>query len=208
MILSDIVIDENDPVISQKIREHLRNQTYEQNEISLMNTVVQPGDSVLEIGGGIGFTAAYLAKRFGCSVSTVEPHPDCARMIRKTLNANGVTANIFNSAAGLKRGRVRFHVDRDFWASHTHNATGNTIEVEQLALDDLIADAMPDVILMDCEGAEIEMLLNCNFSDVRAMVVEFHPKVTGEPAVRSAINRLYTLGYNIRRESNYGVMTR
>lgn len=208
MILNDILIDENDPVISQKIRDHLRNLTYEQNELSLMNTVVQPGDSVLEIGGGIGFMAAYLAKRLGCSVSTVEPHPDCARMIRKTLDANGVTASIFNSAAGWKRGQVRFNIDPDFWASHTHNASGNTIMVEQLALDDLIADSMPDVILMDCEGAEIEMLLNCDFSEVRAMVVEFHPKVTGEQAVRSAINRLYTLGFNIRRETNYGVMTR
>lgn len=64
--------------------------------IALLRRLVKPGASVLDLGAGFGvhtLNAALLAGAGG-RVEAFEPHPRVAALLRRTLRANGLTAQV------------------------------------------------------------------------------------------------------------------
>lgn len=71
---------------------------------------VRRGDSVMELGGGVGVTGVALAKASGTRVVIVEPNPDLHDHIRRTFEANGCDVHLIPAAAAGGAGASDFHV--------------------------------------------------------------------------------------------------
>lgn len=195
--LHGVTIPLND-AISQTVREHMQRKSFELPEAQAVFRLLEPHDVVLELGTGCGFLAVYCAQR--CSgVVTVEADPRMKDTIDGVLNANGVqvvselgqgtgkaprVVSLFGAVTRTGE-RRRLHTAEDFWATRTSKLDsrypGPDVEVEGLALADLIERYAPSVLVIDIEGAERE-LGGPLPKHVRAVVVEVHDGATFDVA--------------------------
>lgn len=81
--------------------------------ISLMNSLVKVGDSVLDVGAQLGYVSSHLARLVGPSgvVHSFEPDPNALLRLRATVQANGHSwVLIFPIALGNDEGELSFNV--------------------------------------------------------------------------------------------------
>lgn len=150
----------------------------------LLDRVVGPGDTVVDVGAHIGYTAVYAAARVGASgrVIAIEPASDNVEVLAR--NAIAVPQlSIHTVAAGAARGFCTMHVRGDFSAVNSlfpesvygHVTATKTVEV--VRLDDVV-DGSVRLVKIDVEGAEISalegmprLLAERNIH----LIVEWHP---------------------------------
>ncbi len=132
--------------------------------------VVGPGDRVLQAGTVDGVLAARLMREARPATLCVQ-EPDAARGAR---------------AAALFRA----------------NGLADRIDLRREAtpLAHLIAEARPDVLILDRPGEEAALLAGTDLSGLRAVVVTFHPQITGQPAMKRAKDALRAQGFAKRRD--------
>lgn len=134
----------------------------EQAEISLLCSLVRPGDQVLDVGANVGLYSLYLSRQVGPQgrVIAVEPDPETADLLRQNLAANGCdNVTVLACALAAEDGRASlFRVD-----GHRGNAsladlqgTGQSVEVELKRGEEALAGlgVTPRVAKIDVEGAE------------------------------------------------------
>jgi FkbM family methyltransferase len=154
-----------------------------------LRRTIAPGAVVYDVGANVGFFTV-LAARFAGPEGTVvafEPAPECAASVRANAAVNGFESNIrvVEAALGASAHRERLFVVADAsWSRLAsrgeHSQTDNTVEVDVLALDELVARAEippPDVVKIDVEGSELDVLqgMRRTLAEHRpAIVVEFH----------------------------------
>jgi len=149
----------------------------ERNVMESFALVIQPGDTVIELGGHIGYISLWFAHLVGDAgrVYVFEPSPDNLRYIEPNTAAARQVA-LVRKAAGASTGTARFFVEGltgqnstliEEYAVFSANRSRafsdegyRAIEVEMTTLDDFVAGASisPDFIKIDIEGAEIEAL--------------------------------------------------
>jgi FkbM family methyltransferase len=81
--------------------------------ITLINSIVQPGDSVVDVGAQLGYVTAHLAERVGSngSVHSFEPDPNAIVLLRSTVGANNYSwVKIFPIALSDLEGEIDFNV--------------------------------------------------------------------------------------------------
>lgn len=74
------------------------------------------------------------------------------------------------------------------------------------ALADVLAELRPDVVVMDVEGAEIELLADVDLAEVRAMVVELHPHIVGEDKIAALMASLEARGFEVTGDMRKNVL--
>jgi FkbM family methyltransferase len=128
------------------------------------------GGVFYDIGANLGFFSllgAHLAGLEQGRVYAFEAAPDNAAAIRSNARLNGITnIEVIGGAVSSHSGRGRLQVvDDQSWSKleeyGEHPYTQNVIEVELVAIDDLVrAGALlpPTVVKIDVEGAEIAVL--------------------------------------------------
>ena len=145
-----------------------------------------PGDILYDVGSNLGFFALIGARLVGDSgaVYAFEPVPGNAEAIRRNAASNDFGwVTVLERAAWSESGRGAVLVPGDTSWSHLeatgrHPDTQATIDVEQVALDDLVARGEarpPTVVKIDTEGAEIGVL-----EGMRAILAEHRPVVICE----------------------------
>jgi cyclopropane fatty-acyl-phospholipid synthase-like methyltransferase len=91
---------------------------YETEEIHCLTTALQPGDTTLELGAGIGFMSSCAVRRCHAGrVIAFEANPGLIPVIRRTLALNGVVAEVVHGVVAREDGEATFNVSRDFWSS-------------------------------------------------------------------------------------------
>jgi FkbM family methyltransferase len=157
-------------------------EKYEAQESAIVAEIVEPGDRVLDCGGGLGYVAALAAKRAGPTgaVRVIEANPALIEMIEDHAAMNGVTVEVVQAAIGKTEGEAVFHIDRQFVASSMTPAPGReAITVRTRAFAEEIRSFAPTVIIMDIEGAEAELFDDVDLCGVRALCIELHPRAVG-----------------------------
>jgi FkbM family methyltransferase len=188
------------------IRKALYKECYEADELSLVRAVLRPGDRVLEIGAGIGVIALACAGICGAgNVTSYEANPRTAERIRANFALNGMTARLRERAMATRSGETTFYfsdniissslIDRDF---------GGETRVPCDDIAAVVRELDPTVIVMDAEGAEIELLPHAELSGVRAMIVELHPRIVGEDAVARLTAELAARGLVVDAAASRG----
>lgn len=123
----------------------------------LKESILEPGESILECGAHHGVTACYIAKSIGPKgkIISFEPSPSNCRVIKKNLGLNNLNnVRVENKAIGEKPGSIRF--------SYFPNATIQSSKIGTMPVDvvniDSYLDEKPTLLKLDIEGYEVEAL--------------------------------------------------
>jgi FkbM family methyltransferase len=182
-------------IITPAIEKPMRNNRYEGGECNALRELLEPGDRVLELGAGVGLLSTVAATVEGVEVVAVEANPDLIPLIRETHRLNGVeSVTLLNGVVAPRAGDpLDFYLRADFWASSMEPDSRpfvRSVKVPSLGIGDLIAEHDPTVIVCDIEGGELGLFDRVDLSNVRLVVMEFHPKVYGRRRV-DALHELF-----------------
>jgi FkbM family methyltransferase len=188
----------------------LREDRYEARESDAALRLVRKGDVVLELGGGIGYMSTLLAThRAPEHIHVFEANPALIRYIKAVHHANNVTnATVHHALLGPTAGTAAFHVRRNFLASSLETIDGTevteTVEIEQRAVDAVMAEIKPTLVICDIEGAEATVLPQMDLSGLRAAIIELHPQWIGPTGVNAVFSAMIGAGlaYHAKTSSN------
>ena len=140
---------------------------------------VRAGDAVVVVGGGTGASSVIAGRQTGRtgSVTTFEGSANEAELATATVRESDVAE----------------------WVTVTHAVVGEAraLRGERGAAARVAPDALPDcdVLVLDCEGAEVDILRNLAASP-RVIVVETHGLYDAPP--ERVVDLLTDAGYAIR----------
>lgn len=144
----------------------LRYGEYGEIELSLLCSLVAPGDCVIEVGANIGSHTVGLARAVGPagSVIAIEPQPAIFRILCANLALNGLS-NVITHACGCGDRRKTLCFP-EYSLAQPHNSgsvslasTGNGRQVAVAPLDELAGNPRRlRLIKIDVEGMEREVL--------------------------------------------------
>lgn len=160
-------------------------EDYENNFLLSIRDCVDEGDSVLEIGGGFGVATVTAARHAGEKghVHSLEASNEHVEYINEAAWLNGVKEGITveNAVVGPAN---------DVWGAHKNANQYDASELSEV-MD-------PDVLLLDCEGAE-EVIVGDLSVSPRICIVEVHPHLFTEAKkpVEYICNKLTSEGYSI-----------
>lgn len=154
-------------------------------EISkLLNRILRPGHTAIDIGANIGMHSVIMANRVGPTgrVVSFEPDPHPFRRLNANLRLNGFTqVETHRKALSAKPGKATFFLHDDAIGNyanaslHAENIGHQTpsVEIDVLTLDSFVADAgmqRLDVIKLLAQGEEWNIL-----QGGRATIAKFRP---------------------------------
>lgn len=148
---------------------------YQSDEIAGALRVVRPGDRVLEIGAGLGVIGAAIAKGANPEkVLSFEANPDLMPHITALYHLNSLDdimeiQNEIPLANADGPGHTSFDMVRDSFR--------------------------PDVLIVKMAGGELDFLNHANLAGVRAIVVEYHPRVYGKHGAKICKDALRRAGF-------------
>src|SRR5687767_1871373 len=100
--------------LSPKIRNRLLSGAYEAHEKKMCFDFLDANDSVLEIGGAIGFISLICQKKLGIkNYSCFEANPRTYEILKRNCELNGAQPRIFNMALAHADGHVELEVGSD-----------------------------------------------------------------------------------------------
>lgn len=151
---------------------------------------------VIDIGGNIGDTALYFAKK-GAEVISFEPVKHLHDLAIENVEINEDCSDritLVNKGVGGKRGTISFQSN-----SVNGYADENSYDMEIISIQDLLNDYdfTPDILKMDCEGCEFEVILNNDLSMFNEIIFEHHSKLAGKDFM-PLIEKLNDEGFEIK----------
>jgi FkbM family methyltransferase len=198
-----IMMPRHPEITRPRMRRALRQDTYEGYEADAVMKIAREGDTVLELGGGIGYISTLIgAKRPVREIHTFEANPRLIDYIHAAHALNGVTnAHVHNALLGPRKGKPRdFYCRRNYLASSLSPDTGpedGIIAIEKVEVRGINAtfnEIKPDVLICDIEGGEAEIFPALNYDGLRAAVIELHPQWIGAPGVRAVFDAMHRAG--------------
>jgi FkbM family methyltransferase len=144
-------------VLDHLMLEQLGGRIYDRGEAR-----IQPGDTVLDVGGHLGTFTRYALRRGAARVIVIEPMPDLAACLERTFAAE-IAAGIVTVArvaAWRENTSLGFDTGAQSTMGRVHEGVG-ALQVPGEAIDALVRRlgiAKVDFIKMDIEGAEVAAL--------------------------------------------------
>lgn len=204
-------------MLTDRIRNSFKTGTYEHWESEAAIRVIKAGDRVLELGGGVGFVSAVVGAKAAkvASYHVIEADPRLKKIIETTHQLNGIsgftveTCMVSTNPAEIEKGTAQFALAGNFTASSAKrlNVGRREISVPVRSLDEVLKEHVPNVLICDIEGSELD-LVDGDLGSFRAIMMEIHPDVFGLEGVAQIFRRLTSQGfaYDIKN-SNGAVVT-
>ncbi|UYV39051.1 FkbM family methyltransferase [Rhodobacteraceae bacterium D3-12] len=186
-----------------RIRRSLRENTYEGYEADAVMKIAREGDTILELGAGLGYISTLIgAKRPVKEIHAFEANPQLIDYIRSAHALNGITnATVHNALLGPRKAKPRnFYVRRNFLASSLDGDALNpdgiqsVEQIEVRGINTTFNEIKPDVLICDIEGAEAELLPALKYDGLRAAVIELHPQWIKAAGVRAVFEAMHNCG--------------
>lgn len=198
----------NHDVLSKKVRRGLRKGTYEIEEAEAAGDLFHDGDTVLELGAGIGFISSYLRKFTNVGrIVAYEGNTNLTPYIKQVHALNGIKGIDVHNAVVLpspEKEIIPFYVRKEFWSSSLSaekSGVIDTISVPTKGWSDLIANLSPTALIMDIEGGEVDLLEACDLGPIKRAVIELHPSKSGLSGLAKIHGAITRQGFRIVRES-------
>jgi FkbM family methyltransferase len=187
------------PAISPKMREVLYQDDYEVPELMILRHTLKRSDRVLEVGGGIGYLSAYLAQVCGdANVTVVEANPELEPVIRRNHALIGVAPRLISAVATCGDCEsATLYLATNFWATSTMGGKNRKVVVPTVNLNRLIEELKPTYLILDVEGAEIEMAPALRLDGVEKLLVEVHAHVSGNDKANAMVQQFVQAGFLI-----------
>ena len=197
----DLDIEVPDHLLTPAITRGLEKGWYERDEVEIARSRLGRGDRVVELGAGLGVTALVAARLVGPeNILAFEANPALGVIENNNAALNNLPVKFRNQVLvpRVRRpasGRVGFAPAEEFWASSLDPNGG--LEVEALALEDVMEEFGANTLILDIEGAEIEIFETVNLDRINFIIVELHYERTGRVRADKAISRLLAQGFSI-----------
>ncbi len=138
---------------------------YEPETSTLLTTLLQPGDTFVDVGSNNGYFAMLSASLVGPKgfVLAIEPNPASFQRLERNIELNNFGSRIraLPVAAGAKATHGTLHVAQfeDGWASLIDSPDSkSTVSVPVRSLDELIPPTPSLIVKIDVEGSEYSVL--------------------------------------------------
>ena len=196
--------------LSTKIRNRLLSGAYESHEKQMCMDFLNENDSVLEIGGAIGFIGLLCQKKIGIrNYTCFEANPRTFEILKRNYELNGLEPRVFNMALAHADGEVELEVGSDFWENTIcHNGKSadgvKTVKVPAGTIETLFKLTPHDVnvLIIDIEGAEQFIDFTLIPAAVNKLIIELHPGVIGQEMTYNIVAALINAGFRVAREEN------
>ncbi|MGR3453630.1 FkbM family methyltransferase [Pseudooceanicola sp.] len=189
------------PFLHDQRIERINAARYEEAEILGALRCVRAGDAVLELGAGLGIVGAVVARNLRPSrVRAYEANAALVPHIRALYALNGLedvisVENRLLIAAPDRPEIMTLNITNSFLGSSVLETARSRDSVEVPTGDFNEACAEAEVLIMDIEGAELELLRHADLSHLRAVVTEFHPDAYGPEGMKEAKEILRAAGF-------------
>jgi FkbM family methyltransferase len=188
-----------DPASRGKVLRIL-NGTYEREQTALFEQMLDPGDTVLDVGANVGYYTllASVLVGGGGRVHAFEPEPRNAGFLRRHVQINGRgNVHVVQAAVSDVAGTARF--DFGSGTGTGRLAQSGALEVRTVRLDDYCAEhgLAPAAIKIDVEGAEMSVLQGARETLRRHLPVLFL-STHGAAVHRACLGFLRGAGYEPR----------
>jgi FkbM family methyltransferase len=173
---------------------------YEEPEKKICQEFLRPGDSVLELGGAIGFIGLFCQKKLGIrDYISVEANPRTVEILKRNYDLNGIVPIVWNIAVGEAKGTVSFDVGGDFWEhsiSSTQHPQTESVTVPCAQAEAIISQAAAaNVLIIDVEGAERFINFATLPDRINKIIIELHPAVIGKKGAGQIVSTLCQKGF-------------
>lgn len=185
---------------------------FEQEETAYMQTVLKPGDTMLDIGANVGLFTMLAAQQVGATgrVLSFEPSPTTFLRLEENVAINDFNhVQCFNIGLSDKSGTLDFYTSQsghDAWDSFAVDARGrlgNSVSVPVQALDEIVQThtiTRIDFIKIDVEGWEKFVIMGgteCLTTQSPIVMVEFTDENTFNAGYRTLdiYEAMESLGY-------------
>lgn len=172
--------------------------SYEAPERVLVRAALRAGDKVVEVGTGVGVVSLLCNRLAGAgNVLSYEANTALEPVIRENFALNGLEPRLRLRAVTLDGAPITFYRNDNVVSSSIYDRglKAQTITVESDPIDRVLADEGADVLVMDVEGAEIDLLGRTNLTGLREIIVELHPHIVGEAATEAMIAGICAQGF-------------
>jgi FkbM family methyltransferase len=189
--------------VSDTVLKFMREGRYESREGKVLNQIIEDGDRILELGGGLGFISTIAAQnKKTAAVRTYEANPDLAPIIEATHRLNGVS-NVEVKTGVLMRDSeqesIPFYVRKDFWGSSLSRKEGETnvkeVMVPVFDLYDVVREFRPSMIVCDIEGGEAHVFDGMPLRTVKKVLIELHQGVIGATGIKAVFEGFSRSGF-------------
>jgi FkbM family methyltransferase len=180
----------------QIAREVCLHGTYEPQETALLQGILTPGMTVVDVGANWGYFTLIAARSVGATgrVLSMEPHPALHAQLQRNVLANGM-ANVTTVRIAAAAGSGALSLT-GFEASGGNSGTSRLIAADDASANAFIVDTIDldsllgthgidtvDLVKIDIEGAEALAIKGMAHGlaghQYRHVVMEFHPTFLG-----------------------------
>ena len=164
--------------------------------------------AVVDIGSNIGISALYfLTRNRFCQCWLYEPVPRNVERLRRNLAGHEERHSLHETAVATVDGRAAFGVEESGRYGGIGVATGETIEVECVGINELLEEVLGsvpavDVLKIDTEGTELMLFQAIRpelLESVRAVYLEVERRPADDPPGFDSAFRNQTLFLRNRR---------
>lgn len=212
---SKMYLSVEDPGVS---RDLIIRGMREREETRIIQKVLKPGMTVIDIGSNIGYYAMMECRAVTETghVYAIEPEPHNFELLSRNISLNNYqNVDVFQIGISDKTGSSTLYVSEH---SNLHNllaplhpkSTGSAITIPVYRLDDFVAEhnivpSKIDCVRMDIEGYEVKALAGMKeilrAANSLILFIEFHPQylenIPGY-SLESAMDSLDSFGFKIR----------
>lgn len=157
---------------------------YEPPTAEVISALIEPGDTVLDVGANAGFFTLLASRRAGSQgkVLAFEPIPGVRAALQANLDLNRVrNVTVFDRAASDRSGVITIYEGpeghKGLSSLRPLERASRKLEIQALAIDDLLAELPPvRFVKIDVEGAELSALIGMQAlirRDRPYLVIEF-----------------------------------
>ncbi len=188
-------------IITPPIEQAILDNLFEAEEAAQIPYIVEPGDTVLDIGAGIGFISTILARQNGVKkVISVEANPDLLPFMEALHNLNNIhnieRLNVILTNENTPE--MTFFKRQDFWMGSLMegpNPFESKVDVITQNFNSFLKTNEVDLIVCDIEGAETMIFADADLSGVDRIYLELHDHITGLCGVKSVFDQLSAQGF-------------
>lgn len=187
-------------LVHRDVAKSIIKGSYEAPERVLVRAALRPGDKVVEVGTGVGVVSLLCNHLAGSgNVTSFEANPALEPIIQKNFALNGMVPRLRLLAVTVTvdGAPISFFRNENVVSSSIFDRglEAQKVTVESVPIDQALAENKATVLVMDVEGAEIDLLRAADLSGLREIIVETHPHIVGEAATQAMIDDICARGF-------------
>lgn len=188
--------------IPRGMQQVIINGSYEIYEMKILPGFISKEDSVLEIGGALGFLGLFCKKVIGTTnLVSVEPNPKTLVYLKENYQLNGLIPSVIEAALTPENGIIDFHISDMFWEDSLldKSTSQGKIKVQGLTFLEILKRCgfAPNVLIIDIEGAEKYIDFRQIPESINKILIEIHPDIIGKREAFKIIENLVINGFEI-----------